>query len=322
MKMDFMTTPACAQSLAACRRLARKSHSNFVLAFRFLPADKRTAMTVLYAYLRWLDDLADTPLAQDDSLESRKNILKKWQETIGTLAVNGPRDWEADLPGVVLLPALAAVVRKFKIPTESLTAVIDGMITDLAPDVRFADEPALSCWCDQVATAVGQATLAILGCSQDPNSPPIIQLTQALAHAFQYTNILRDIREDIAANRLYFPLSELNRFGLDMSDFQRATAASPAELLARFSDNNDPLARFLAERIEKTEWLFRQSRPLFAYVDRDSRRVLQLMDHVYFSLFTKIRHRPSLVFHKPARLSLYEKLLLLGRCWTDSTFAG
>ena len=47
------------QGLDYCRQKAEESRSSFLSGFRFLPQEKRDAITVLYAFCRELDDVVD-----------------------------------------------------------------------------------------------------------------------------------------------------------------------------------------------------------------------------------------------------------------------
>ena len=113
------------------------------------------------------------------------------------------------LPPSALLPALADTVRRFHIPHEHLLAVIDGVEMDLTPR-RYETFDELERYCERVASAVGLACIHIWGF----RGPEAFEPARQAGVALQLTNILRDLKEDAAAGRVYLPLADLRRVRL------------------------------------------------------------------------------------------------------------
>ena len=109
------------------------------------------------------------------------------------------------LPPFPLLPALAAAVREFHIPPEHLLAVLDGVQMDL-DGRRYETFDELADYCDRVASAVGLACIYIWGF----RGPEALEPARQCGRAFQLTNILRDLKEDAAAGRVYLPAEDLD----------------------------------------------------------------------------------------------------------------
>src|SRR5207247_9424392 len=104
--------------------------------------------------------------------------------------------------------ALHHTVATCRIPPEYLHAVIDGVGMDLEP-VRLATFDELYRYCYRVASAVGLACIHVWGFKGEKAK----QYAEAAGIAFQLTNILRDLAEDAARQRIYLPRDELDRFG-------------------------------------------------------------------------------------------------------------
>ena len=226
----------------ACRQLTALAHSNFAPAFSLLPAAKRQAMEILYAYTRFTDDLADLPDFNPEgntiviSPRRKKQKLNQWIEVLD--AVFGkigdanvpqidPKDEKAferiaeQFPGcggLVFLPALKMIVDKYNIPREPLFHLIDGIESDMEPK-PFETFDDSADYCHQVATSVGFASLAIWGTREPLFSEPVVRAAKACGIAFQWTNIVRDLLEDYRNGRVYLPQSELQRFGLTEKQF-------------------------------------------------------------------------------------------------------
>jgi len=229
-------------SIQACQHLTVLANSNFVPAFALLPAAKREAMEILYAYTRFTDDLADLPDYSVGgssvliTLRRRKQKLNQW---IGALeAVLGkageqnppqidPKDEQTfqqiaqrfpNCGGLVFLPALKMIVDKYNIPREPLFHLIEGIETDMESQSFATFDDSID-YCHQVATSVGFASLAIWGTSKPLFSEPVVRAAKACGVAFQWTNIVRDLLEDYRSGRIYLPQAELQRFGLTEKQF-------------------------------------------------------------------------------------------------------
>jgi phytoene synthase len=230
-------------SIRFCRQFARSAKSNFVPAFSLLPAAKREAMEILYAYTRFTDDLVDQPDIDPQSgtiipAGTRRKLqkLNQWvaalEATLGSLNGTPPAIAEAEheaafqaleqqfpsCTGLRILPALKMIVHRFNIPREPLFHLIDGVESDIEPREFEMFEDCAE-YCHQVATSVGFSALAIWGTTEPLFSNPVVRAAKACGIAFQWTNILRDLAEDYGNNRIYLPQNELQRYGLTANQF-------------------------------------------------------------------------------------------------------
>lgn len=200
-----------------CYRVARGSGSSFYRAFWLLNRPQRRAMFALYAFARITDDLGDEK--QPTAYRARR--LQTWNQQLLQQVSNEPPSAIEDLSTdrelaqfAALWPALRDTVRTYRIPTKLLHDLVIGVAMDLE-SVRLADWPAVDRYSYHVASTVG------LACTH------IWQAAESLPHqqaidcgiAFQLTNILRDLREDAARDRIYIPISELERFGCDVDSW-------------------------------------------------------------------------------------------------------
>jgi 15-cis-phytoene synthase len=172
----------------------------FAFAARWLPPDRRRAAVVLYAFCRTLDDLVDEPAAGRDPRAALAE-LAAWRAWFAAgQAAPAPRE--------PLGRSLAAVQAAYAIPEDCLLELIDGLAADALPrELRDAEQ--LHRYCHAMAGTVGIAMAHVLGAS----SARAIAAAEALGIAMQLTNILRDVAEDLARDRLYLPLDELTRAG-------------------------------------------------------------------------------------------------------------
>jgi len=322
------------RSIQACRQLTVSAHSNFVPAFALLPEEKRQAMEILYAYTRYTDDLADKPEEEEsagDSTESLDRKREKLRQWLGALeSVLGkpgepPPPWEPSseesfqavaqrfpgCSGILYLPALKMVVEKYAIPRESLFQLMEGVLSDMEPK-PFADMEASEAYCRRVAVSVGMASLAVWGTTVPLDSEPLLRAAAACGLAFQWTNIVRDLREDYRNGRIYLPQSDLAQFGLTPPQFGTLLGGT---LLGGGEPDSQQFSRqfsqLLSYQLERGGRYYRESLPLYGMIHPDSRRTFGLMWHYYYSLYRKIVRRPLLVCGEARiRLSVIQKASL------------
>ncbi|HEV3136376.1 MAG TPA: phytoene/squalene synthase family protein [Pirellulales bacterium] len=272
-----------AASYVECQRVARRSASSFYYSFLLLPKRKRRAMCVLYAFLRRTDDLGDN----SDSVSERRAALQSWRHSLAR-AARGIYDDP-------LLPAVADVIEEFSVPPEYLTSVIDGVEMDLEP-CRYETFEQLEKYCYRVASVVGLACLRIWGCAHTDAQRPARQC----GLAFQMTNILRDLNEDVARDRIYFPQQDLDRFGYT-ADELRAGAG------------NDRFRELMRFEIERTEKFYAEAADLEQWLEPDGRRVFGSMMAVYRALLAEIKRLDGDVLSRRVRLSRWHKMRIATR---------
>ena len=223
---------------AACRAIARREAKNFYYAFVALPAPRRNAICAIYAFMRQADDLAD-----DESLLPRRAPPQP-------RCVAGRMAQRAASGGDTADPVFLAVrdaTERFTFrsacwmnwsPASPWTS---KQRPSDAPDTyaTFAD---LYRYCYLVASVVGLVCIRIFGYT-DPRAE---KLAEETGIAFQLTNILRDVAEDAARNRVYLPLEDLAAHNVSLDSLlHRAPGAPPTA-------NERALLADIAERAEVT----------------------------------------------------------------------
>jgi phytoene synthase len=276
-------------SFAACRRITRSANSSFPHAFRLLPPHKRRAMDALYAFMRVTDDLADEP----GEVEQKRRKLAAWRAGLSA-ALAG------DFTHPVH-PALIDTVRRFAIPPQFLFDALDGMEADLGA-VRFATFADLYPYCYRVASAVGLACVRVWGTRpgvRDADSDPP---AEAAGIAFQLTNILRDLGEDLARDRVYLPADELARFGCPPGAWRSPEAAPAFRELMRF-------------QVARARDYYARGDALYPMLSTDGRAIFRVMHGVYRRLLDEIERRGYDVFTRRVRVPKWRKALACGSGW-------
>jgi phytoene synthase len=268
--------------------ITRKSASNLALAFILLPRPKRDAMSVLYAFCREVDDVADEETVPT---EKRRDQLAAWRNDICRAVQNQP-------PKFVINQEFQPIIRQFHLPYALFDELIKGCEMDLDTK-RYENYEQLELYCYRVASVVGLLSIEIFGYQ----NPACRDYAIYLGKALQLTNILRDVRTDAGRGRIYLPQSELEKFNVREDEI----------LNFKYTANYRALAASVAERAKNFYALARQTLPP---EDRQSMVAAELMGSVYWRLLQKLEARQFNVFgEQPIRLHKAQKLALIFRSW-------
>ena len=285
-----MSQELLSRSYQYCRRIARSKARNFYYSFLVLPRAKRQALCAIYAFMRFTDDISDR---QGDGSEKAAD-LTRWREALDkALAGN--------YAGSLILPAFHDTVSRYRIPR----AYFDQVIAGAEMDLRIFRYPAFADtyrYCYRVASVVGLVCLDIFGFRDPKASARARELAESCGVAFQLTNILRDLKEDAAAGRVYLPLEDLEVFGY------------PAEQLAAGVVNAAFLTLMKFE-VERARTYYDRSRELLTLIHPDSRPALWAMMEIYRGILGRIEKQGYDVFARRAGLSGCVKARILLRAW-------
>jgi 15-cis-phytoene synthase len=278
---------ALAEDYARCADITRQASSNFYYAFMLLPLERRRALHAVYAFCRFVDDIAD-----DESIANPAELLARWREEL--------RNVYAGTPTRPVSRALADNVARFNIPQRYFDEVIDGVEMDLSRR-RYETFDELILYCRRVASAVGLICIEIFGYS----NPATRVYAEKLGLAFQLTNIIRDVREDAQRGRIYLPLEDLHRFGVTESEL----------LDGLYNDRFRTLMAFEAKRARD---LYNEAAEALPPEDRPAMLSAEAMRLIYSALLEQIVRSNYRVFDRRHRLSTPRKLYLVGRAWAGS----
>lgn len=256
------------------------SRSNFRIGYRFLKDQSRKDLETLYVFFRVVDDLVDEPFPGEDPTGE----LAAWTEDLS----GGAR---FDHP---LSARLHDLMDRRGVPSGVLLDVVRGMSVDL-DRVRIAGMAELREYCYLAAGAVGRACIPVFGGDLVRLAP----YADALGEAFQLTNILRDIKEDAARDRIYLPADRMRHFNVSETDV----------LSGVWSEG---FQKLLEELWELSEQDYQKAQGLL--VTSEDRRIMRparAMEAYYHEIHREIRRRNFDVFSRPVSLSKFKKASLL-----------
>lgn len=197
------------ESYQRCRELNARHGRTFFLATRLLAPAQRPAVHALYGFARWADDIVDEPPIDDaaDPAAARLDVL----------AHDLHESLSGSPGGDPILAALADTAARYRIDHCLFDDFLDAMRRDLTV-TDYPDRVALDRYMHGSAAVIGLQVLPVLGTvGPQADAAPY---ASALGKAFQLTNFLRDIAEDLDRGRVYLPADELAAFGVDRARLQ------------------------------------------------------------------------------------------------------
>ncbi|VAW95367.1 Squalene synthase [hydrothermal vent metagenome] len=222
-----MTTLTLQQAYQHCQQIVRNHYENFPVASWFLPKKLRLPISVIYAFARHADDLADEGELNDSE---RYKALEHYQADFEKAL----KDSYSDNP---LFFALTDVIKNHQLPTNLFFDLLTAFKMDTKTK-RYANFDDVLNYCHYSANPVGRLLLHL----HKQNTAENLQNSDAICTALQLINFYQDIHQDIQENnRIYIPTNELAQFNITEQHFSE-----------QINDvNMQRLMQFQTERAEK-----------------------------------------------------------------------
>ncbi|WP_334142169.1 phytoene/squalene synthase family protein [Rhabdothermincola sp.] len=282
------------QSYTLCRSLNRRHGTTYYWAGFVLPAVKRHHVWALYAFCRFADEIVDAPGWR--SVDDRRAALDRLAERFFT-------DLAAGRSEHPVLKAVVHTVHAFDIDAGLFRRFLRSMAMDLTVE-RYETYADLEDYMDGSASVIGEMMLPLL----EPSSPEAVRPARALGEAFQLTNFLRDVGEDLDRGRVYLPQEDLQAFGADPAR-RRVDPAWVA--LMRFE-------------IERARALYAEAERGIPFLPPSSARCITTASALYGGILRAIERNGYDVFSTRARVPAVRKAAAVGRAllaarWPSTT---
>lgn len=268
-------------------RLAREHYENFPVGSVLVPRAQRKHVHRIYAFARTADDIADELRDAEALATYRAEFLAHLD---GAHAEAEP-----------LFADLAATIRELDLPTSLFTDLLDAFAQDL--DVgRYVDERSLFDYCKKSADPVGRLVLRVFG----HRDAELDRLSDSICTALQLLNHLQDLRSDLLErDRIYFPSSDLARFGVDEAQLRAPTASPQVRAL-------------VAHWLDRTASMLAAGWPLMQAVRGRLRLELRAIVGGAAAVVRAIRRVDHDVLGNTCRVGTFEKLSVLCRALTSA----
>lgn len=270
-----ITDPTLQQGYYQARALNAQHGRTYYLATLLLPPAKRPAVHALYGFARYADDIVDS-LGSAGSDAQRAERFDSWAAgVVADLARGSSTD--------PLRRALLDTLARWAIEDQHVLDFLGSMRADLTVS-EYATYQELAGYMWGSAAVIGLQMLPILGSRTGADLRPY---AIDLGLAFQLTNFLRDIAEDLDRGRIYLPQESLHRFGTDSAGLRRA------RLVGR---PDDRVRAVIAFEMARARELYRRAEPGIALVHPTSQACLRTAWKLYSAILDEIERAEYNVF--------------------------
>jgi phytoene synthase len=276
-----ITDPGLRESYEVSRRLAAQHGKTYYLATWLLPPAKRPHVWALYGFARWADEFVDSMEHPDP------DGLLEW----GDRAMH---DLARGRSGDPVIDAAAHTVQALDIDLRLFQDFLASMRMDITI-TGYQTYQDLQVYTRGSAMVIGLMMLPVLGPLSDGAAGP----AQALGEAFQLSNFIRDVGEDLDRGRVYLPQEDLDAYGVSREDLDARVVT-------------DDIRKLLAFEIARTRDLYDQARPGVQLVEPTSRPCLRtaielyggILDEVERADYQVLSRRVSVPASRRARVAL------------------
>ena len=275
------------RSYERCRILHRAYGRSYYLATQLLPPWKRPHVHALYGFARYTDEILDHTGAE--STAARAARLRAWGDRFAA-ALNGN---PAPDP---ILPAVVHTIEEFDLDRADFSAFLRSMAMDLAV-TRYGTYAELLSYMEGSAAAIGTMMLPVLGArdrvlAREP--------ARQLGFAFQLTNFIRDVGEDLDRGRVYLPGQDLARFGVSVGELRRKVAT-------------EPIRELIAFEVGRARWHYARAAPGILMLDPSSQRCIRAAYLLYGGILGEVERAGYDVFRRRATVPMRRRLAILAQ---------
>ncbi len=265
-----------------CAEITRRNGTTYYWGVQLLPRERRRHVHAVYALCRLADDIVD-----DQAATAGRSAAE-----IGSQMADFAADFRRAVTDGSADPVLAAVghtVRTVGIAPECFDRFYGGMAMDLTT-TRYETWDDLLGYMEGSAAVIGEMMLPML----QPLGPEAFAPARALGFAFQYTNFLRDVAEDLDRGRIYLPQDQLRRFGVKPVDLGRRRVTPQWRA-------------FLAHEIDRARELYRAADRGLPFLPPRSARCVGTARVLYSRILDRIEAADYDVFRARVRVPTWRK---------------
>ena len=282
------------EPITTSKAIHRRAGTTFYVATRVLPERVREATYVLYAFFRIADEVVDQPDPPSAAIQREK------LETIRSAAKGNAYD-EAVLSAEdrAVLDGFQSLAERESFDPAEIDVFVDAMAQDIE-QTRYETHEELSAYMRGSAAAVGNMMLTVMDPAEREAAEPH---ARSLAEAFQLTNFIRDVREDICDyDRVYLPKETLERFGITEPQLRRG-------------EMTDDLRAAIRTELQRTESLYRHGVTGIRYLPADCQFAVLLSAVLYAEHHRRIRDLEYDVLGENTSLSTARRLWLVPKTY-------
>ncbi|MBA3631255.1 MAG: phytoene/squalene synthase family protein [Acidobacteria bacterium] len=296
-----------------CESITKEHAKSFYFAAKFLPKNKQKPIYALYAFCRQIDDEVDE--AEISSGKEAIKAVENWKRKLGEIFFNAKTNQlritnyelreksNSQLTthnSQLILTAWQDLLKTYNIRQESALDLMKGVLQDTHIN-RYETFDELYIYCYRVASTVGLMSSEIFGYSDKKT----LKYAESLGIAMQLTNILRDVKEDAAMNRIYLPQEDLQKFSV-----------SEKQIFA--GELNKNFVELMKFEIERARNYYAEAEKGISLLEKDTRFTILLATRLYAKILDEIKKQNYNVFTKRAHTSKRQKIFSVPKIWLEA----
>lgn len=270
------------KDILLCKKLTKKYGTSYFISTYFFPKDLREKTWVLYAFLRYPDEIVDTEEKDPNIARIR---IQDWKN-----------EWFKAYDGNDNVhPVLRANARLWKecgIPFEYSDVFLDTMLKDTEKN-RYQNYKELEDYMYGSATVVGYMMSYIIGFEQGA-----LPYAKSLGEAFQLTNFIRDIQEDLNRGRIYIPQEDMDKYNVKEEDFKNKNMSKEMKDLILYE-------------IKRNEDLYNTAIKGVNLLNKPGRRAVYMALYLYKEIIEQIKKNPERIWKERVRVPLIRKMYII-----------
>ncbi len=269
------------------KSIQQQTGKTFYFATLLLPKRVRYATHILYAFFRIADEVVDT--SENKNSRTKIRQLNEIQEAVlGKSLTENPS-----------LKAFEELRRRYNIPTTEIVAFLEAMRMDISKS-RYDTFEEVEGYMRGSAVTVANMMVSIMKIEE---TEEITRSAAALGKAFQLTNFLRDVREDIIEyNRSYMPRETLEKYGVGYKEIEGL-------------EFSEAFSKVMREEIIRAENFYREGVEGIKYLPKDCQFAVLLASILYADHHRLIVKQDYDVLTRRSTLNMSDKIVCLMRGW-------
>ena len=284
------------------QELFKQYSKSYYLGSMLFSFEKFKHICAFYGLVRYVDDIVDTnKLTSKEKTHKLNNTKKQFFFLYNISKCNLEKvNWD-NYP--IIFYSVFYTIHTLEIPRELFVRFFKSMEMDLEK-FKYNTYDDLLDYMDGSAAMVGEVMLYIMKCDTnyyDQKIDSFTRFAKSLGVAFQLTNFIRDINEDISMNpsRIYMPQLELQQFNINLNEYK----------LTKKIDNK--FISFIDFQINKNKDIYKFSQIGIDNLHINDKKSINLSKILYSKILDKIQDNEYKLFSDKIKVSFLEKLWLV-----------
>ncbi|WP_336922649.1 phytoene/squalene synthase family protein [Aquipuribacter sp. SD81] len=284
-----ITDPPLRVAYERSRQLHSSHGKTYYLATLLLPRAKRPFVWALYGFARYADEFVDSLTEPDPS-----GLVRWGDDFLDRLRLDPLAPAGVDPRHDPVGAAMEDTMRRWGIPRAHVEAFLESMRMDIT-EATYRTYTDLEHYMYGSAAVIGLQMLPIL----EPSTPEAAPRARALGEAFQMSNFIRDVGEDLTRGRVYLPQEDLELFGVTATDLAAGEVTAPIRRLLQFE-------------IDRTRALYAYAEPGIDMLHPTSRDCMRTAFELYGGILAAVERADYQVLRRRVTVSLPRRLAVAG----------